>query len=120
LHDNGKDGMGCDLDGRSAVGILVDGVEIDHNGTDPAWVPTAAGIKWFPLDGTTVQNSHVHDNAGDGVWCDAQCGDFDVLDNVIERNARKGVFYEKGGESDGTIAGTPSGIYTGTMRVIGN
>jgi hypothetical protein len=119
LHGNGKDGMGCDLDGRSDVGILVDGVEIDHNGTDPVWVLNAAGIKWFHLDGATVQNSHVHDNVGDGVWCDAQCGDFDVLDSVIERNTRKGVFYEKGGESDGTI-GTPSGTYTGTMRVIGN
>jgi hypothetical protein len=95
LHGNGKDGMGCDLDGRSDVGILVDGVEIDHNGTDPVWVLNAAGIKWFHLDGATVQNSHVHDNVGDGVWCDAQCGDFDVLDSVIERNTRKGVFYEK-------------------------
>ena len=115
LHHNDKDGVGCDLDGLGPV--LVDGVEIDHNGSD-AWLGKgAAGIKWFHAHGVTVTNSFVHDNYGNGVWCDAQCGDFTVTNNIITCNLRKGVFYEKGGESDGSFGGA---VYVGFMTVTGN
>jgi hypothetical protein len=113
IHHNGKDGVGCDLEGRGPV--TVDGVELDHNGTDPAWYGNAGGIKWFHSHGVTIRNSWVHDNTGTGVWCDAQCGDFTVVDNVIENNERKGVFYEKGGASD--MGGI---FYEGFLTVTGN
>lgn len=116
LYRNGKDGIGCNLDGPGPV--LVDGAEIDHNGTDPYWLGKgAAGIKWFHATGVEVRNSFVHSNTGNGVWCDAQCGDFTVVDNVITQNTRKGVFYEKGGESDGSFGGA---TFVGQMVVTGN
>lgn len=113
LHHNGKDGIGCDLEGGG--GVLVDGAEIDRNGSTRYLGCCAAGIKWYHAHGVTVRNSSIHDNLGNGVWCDAQCGDFTVTDNVIAANTRKGVFYEKGGGS--TIRGVS---YEGTMTVTGN
>lgn len=113
FHHNGKDGIGCDLEGGG--GVLVDGAEIDRNGSSEYLGCCAAGIKWYHAHGVTVRNSSIHDNLGNGVWCDAQCGDFTVADNVIAANARKGVFYEKGGGS--TIRGV---TYEGTMTVTGN
>jgi len=119
LHHNGKDGLGCDMDGRTAP-VLVTGVEIDHNGIDSYWLGLGAGgIKWFPANGVTVKNSNIHDNTGNGVWCDAQCGDFNVLNNTITHNTRKGVFYEKGGESDGSF-GDPNARYVGKAVITGN
>jgi hypothetical protein len=118
LHDNGKDGMGCDMEGETAP-VLVSGVEIDHNGTDPDWLDNAAGIKWFHANGVTVKNSSVHDNNGNGLWCDTHCGDFNVLNNTIVHNTRKGVFYEKSGASDGSF-GDPTAVYVGKMVVTGN
>jgi hypothetical protein len=119
LHNNGKDGMGCDMEGHPSD-VLVTGVEIDHNGTDPNWLLNAGGIKWFHAHGVTIRNSNVHDNNGNGVWCDAQCGDFTVANNTIVRNTRKGVFYEKGGESDGSFLGRTWAVYVGKITVVDN
>jgi len=120
LHHNGMNGTGCDLEGRTTA-VVVDGVEIDHNGTDPANLGCCAGgIKWFHANGVTVRNSFVHDNTGNGVWCDAQCGDFTVSDNTIVRNTRKGVFYEKGGASDGSFLGRTWAVYVGQARIVNN
>jgi hypothetical protein len=95
LHNNGKDGLGCDMDGRTAP-VLVTGVEVDHNGSDPYWLGLGAGgIKWFHANGVTVKNSNIHDNTG------------------------KGVFYEKGGESDGSF-GDPNATYVGKAVITGN
>jgi hypothetical protein len=117
IHDNEKDGIGCDLEGGGPV--MVSGVEIDHNGgaasrSNP-WYGNAGGIKWFHADGVTVADSHIHDNTGNGVWCDAQCGDVTVTGNLIVGNERKGVFYEKSGASD--IRGV---VYDGMLTVVGN
>jgi hypothetical protein len=114
IHDNPKDGIGCDLEGN-AGDVVVDGVEIDHNGSVESLGWGAAGIKWFHADGVTVRNSSIHDNIGNGVWCDGNCGDLDVVDNVITGNTRKGVFYEKSGGSH--IRGVS---YTGFATIRGN
>ena len=96
-HHNGRNAIGCGLEG---AGVLIDGVEIDHNGSQAQLGCCAAGMKFAQGHGIVVRNSFIHDNIGNGVWCDVQCGDYTVVDNRIVRNSRKGVHYEKSGESD--------------------
>ena len=96
-HHNLRNGIGCALDGG---GVLIDGVELDHNGSEEHLGSGAAGMKFARGHGVVVRNSYIHDNIGNGVWCDVQCGDYTVVDNRIVFNSRKGVHYEKSGESD--------------------
>jgi Bacterial Ig domain/Right handed beta helix region len=120
LHDNGQNGTGCDLEGRTTH-VLIDGTEVDHNGRNPDTLGCCAGgVKWFHANGVTIRNSNVHDNIGNGVWCDAQCGDFTVENNTIVRNSRKGVFYEKGGASDGSFLGRTWAVYEGMATIVNN
>jgi len=106
-HHNGRNGIGCGLDyERGAIQIV--GVEIDHNGSESELGKGSGGMKFARLgpDGLTVRGSSIHDNLGSGVWCDVQCiGTFLIEDNVIVRNSRKGVHYEKSGATDEYIAG---------------
>lgn len=97
-HHNGRNGFGCGLDGLG--GVLVDGVEVDHNGSEAELGGGASGMKFARGHGVVVRDSFIHDNLGNGVWCDVQCGDYTVVDNVIVHNSRKGVHYEKSGASD--------------------
>lgn len=101
-HHNGRNGIGCGLDGGGR--IRIDGVEVDHNGSEAELGRGSAGIKFARAHGAVVRDSFIHDNLGNGVWCDVQCGDFRVLDAVIVRNGRKGVHYEKSGASDGMVS----------------
>jgi hypothetical protein len=78
-------------------------VEVDHNGSDAELGKGASGMKFARAHGVVVRNSFVHDNLGNGVWCDVQCGDYTVVDSVIVRNSRKGVHYEKSGASDEVV-----------------
>jgi hypothetical protein len=97
-HHNGRNGIGCGLDAEG--GVLIDGVEVDHNGSDAELGKGSSGMKFARGHGIVVRNSFIHDNLGAGVWCDVQCGDYTVVDNTIVRNSRQGVHYEKSGESD--------------------
>jgi hypothetical protein len=106
-HHNGRNAIGCGLDYERGH-ILIDGAEVDHNGSDEHLGSGAGGMKFARLgeDGLTVRNSYIHDNIGNGVWCDVQCiGTFLIENNVISRNSRKGVHYEKSGATDEYIAG---------------
>jgi hypothetical protein len=106
-HHNDRNGIGCGLDYERGQ-ILIVGVEIDHNGSEDDLGQGSGGVKIARLgpDGLTVRYSNIHDNLGSGVWCDVQCiGTFLVEDNLIERNSRKGVHYEKSGATDEYIEG---------------
>lgn len=118
IHHNGKDGVGGDLEGLNS-NILLDHVELDLNGQDPDWWGNSGGVKMFHTHGFTAVRCHVHDNIGNGIWGDAQCGDMDILDCIITDNTRKGVFYEKGGEGDGSFLNREWAVYNGQMNVIG-
>ena len=96
-HHNGRNAIGCGLDGG---GVLIDGVEVDHNGSDAYLGCCSAGMKFAHGHGIVVRNSYIHDNVGNGLWCDVQCGDYTVVDNRIAHNSRKGIHYEKSGGSD--------------------
>lgn len=111
-HHNERNGIGCGLEG--AGGVLIDGVELDHNGSLEHLGSGAGGMKFARGHGIVVRNSYVHDNLGNGVWCDVQCGDYTVVDNWISFNSRKGVHYEKSGESDEIVR------YVGTAYIARN
>lgn len=120
LHHNGKDGVGGDLQGEDGAAVVVRDCEIDHNGSDEWLGKGAAGVKVFHTRRAVIQGCHVHGNYGNGVWADAHCGDFTVTGNVIENNLRKGAFYEKCGEADGTWGGRTWAIYEGSAIITGN
>ena len=55
--------------------VLVDDVEIDDNGSAAYLGLLVRGDQsGLHANGVTVRNSDVHDNIGNGVWCDVQCG----------------------------------------------
>ena len=106
-HHNDRNGIGCGLD-YARGHVLIDGAEIDHNGSEEELGVGSGGLKFARLgeDGLTVRNSYIHDNLGNGVWCDVQCiGTYLIESNVVSRNSRKGIHYEKSGASDEYIAG---------------
>jgi hypothetical protein len=111
-HHNGRNGIGCGLNGLG--GVVIDGVEVDHNGAPDELGAGSSGMKFARAHGVIVRDSFVHDNLGNGVWCDVQCGDYTVTDNTILRNSRKGVHYEKSGESDELVK------YVGFATITGN
>jgi hypothetical protein len=106
-HHNDRNGIGCGFD-YARGHVLIDGAEIDHNGSEDELGIGSGGLKFarLGLDGLTVRNSYIHDNLGNGVWCDVQCiGTYLIESNVVSRNSRKGIHYEKSGASDEYIAG---------------
>ncbi|HSL10598.1 MAG TPA: right-handed parallel beta-helix repeat-containing protein, partial [Actinomycetota bacterium] len=107
FHDNGRNGIGCGLEYGDGP-VVIDGAEIYENGTEEQLGRGSGGIKLARLGpgGFTLRDSSVHDNLGNGVWCDVQCiGTFLIEGNTIEGNTRKGVLYEKSGASDEYIDG---------------
>jgi len=106
-HHNDRNAIGCGLD-YARGHVLIDGAEIDHNGSEDDLGQGSGGMKFARLgeDGLTVRNAYIHDNLGNGVWCDVQCiGTFLIESNVVSSNSRKGVHYEKSGASDEYISG---------------
>jgi len=75
--------------------------EIDHNGIVKAFRGVSAGgIK--QVSGTMiVRGSRIHDNLGNGLWCDKCDGGLMLIErNVIKDNVRKGINYEISGGHD--------------------
>jgi parallel beta-helix repeat protein len=92
-HHNGRNGLGGGL--AQGGGVLIDGVEIDHNGSPEYLGVGAAGVKLAGSGGSTVINSYIHDNVGNGLWFDVDSGNGDLAENnVVTGNSRRGIFYE--------------------------
>ena len=79
-------------------GLRVERSEIDHNGSwsftglDNPTSSVSAGIK--SVKSMTVLNSHIHDNYWSGVWCDEQCTNFTVRNNIITGHGKAGIHFE--------------------------
>jgi len=93
---------GADTQGIGSPGarLVVDNVEIDHNGLKwdgPQNNGIAAGIKGGQGGGFTIRNSFVHNN-NQGIWCDVDCSSaemtFIVQNNVVLDNCSFGIHYE--------------------------
>ena len=96
VHVTGNDGTGI----TNAHGTF-DRIELDDTTEDPNFLGfTGSGLK--AITEVEVKNSYVHDNQGNGLWCNEFCNDsagrpngFWVHDNLVVDNGRAGVRYEK-------------------------
>ena len=90
-HHNENQGIG-----GTGNGLRVIGSELDHNGSHDAAADSstrsAAGIK--SINSMYVYNSYIHDNYWAGVWCDLECGTFEVHDSTITANGKVGIHDE--------------------------
>jgi parallel beta-helix repeat protein len=84
--------------GGVGAGLHVERSEIDHNGSwsfsglDNPTSSVSAGIK--SVKSMTVLNSHIHDNYWSGLWCDEQCTNFTVRNNIITGQGKAGIHFE--------------------------
>lgn len=91
FYHNGQ--LGCVA--SSAKDFLLTSSEISSNnyaGYKIDW--EAGGLKVADSENITVQDCHVHDNIGTGLWWDLDCTNTLVQDNLCENNTGSGIFYE--------------------------
>jgi parallel beta-helix repeat protein len=103
LVDNGFDAIGSNGNSQKTPpiddGLLVEGNYIARNNTERFGTSCTAscgqaGMKIAHMDGFTFRGNVVEDNNGHGVWCDLDCSNGVIVDNVVRRNAQSGIFYE--------------------------
>ncbi|GEP11605.1 hypothetical protein MGN01_34500 [Methylobacterium gnaphalii] len=90
IHHNGQ--LGAAAHGHQ---IRFENNRIFENNTagfDPGW--EAGGIKITEAQFVTVRGNHVYRNDGPGIWCDINCRDAVIEDNIVEANQGAGIFYE--------------------------
>jgi hypothetical protein len=89
IHDNGQLG----LFGRS--GALIENNEIARNnwaGFSVTW--EAGGAKFGNAQNVIARGNNIHDNVGDGLWCDGACGNGLYENNIVVNNAHNGIAHE--------------------------
>ena len=99
VHITGTDAAGI----TNAHGTF-DRIELDDTTQDPNFLGfTGSGLK--AITEVEVKNSYIHDNQGNGLWCDQFCHDsldhpngFWVHDNLVVNNGRAGIRFERVGD----------------------
>jgi hypothetical protein len=99
VHITGSDAAGI----TNAHGTF-DSIELDDTTQDPNFLGfTGSGLK--AINEVEVRNSYIHDNQGNGLWCDVFCHDsadhpngFWVHDNLVVNNGRAGIRFERVGD----------------------
>jgi hypothetical protein len=99
VHITGTDAAGI----TNAHGTF-DRIELDDTTQDPNFLGfTGSGLK--AINEVEVKNSYIHDNQGNGIWCDVFCHDseshlngFWVHENLVVNNARAGIRFERVGD----------------------
>jgi len=76
IHEGFNQGIG------HFSGATFDHIEVDANGSLCLGGRSTGGIKTGSSKGYTIKASYVHDNIGPGIWCDANCDNFNVIGNV--------------------------------------
>jgi hypothetical protein len=97
LDHNGQ--YGINATGNPAVNLVVDHNEISRNNADnvEAQMPgcgCTGGVKFWNVNGATVTNNYVHDNASVGLWADTNDRGFDIEHNYVSGNWGEGILYE--------------------------
>jgi hypothetical protein len=99
VHITGTDGAGI----TNAHGTF-ERIELDDTTQDPNFLGfTGSGLK--AITEVEVRNSYIHDNQGNGLWCDVFCHDseshlngFWVHENLVVNNGRAGIRFEQVGD----------------------
>jgi hypothetical protein len=99
VHITGSDAAGI----TNAHGTF-DRIELDDTTQDRKFLGfTGSGLK--AINEVEVKNSYIHDNQGNGLWCDVFCRDseshpngFWVHDNLVVNNDRAGICFDRVGE----------------------
>jgi hypothetical protein len=99
VHITGSDAAGI----TNAHGTF-DRIELDDTTQDPSFLGfTGSGLK--AINEVEVRNSYIHDNQGNGLWCDVFCQDsidhlngFWVHHNLVVNNGRAGIRFERVGD----------------------
>jgi hypothetical protein len=99
VHITGSDGAGI----TNAHGTF-ERIELDDTTQDANFLGfTGSGLK--AINEVEVSYSYIHDNQGNGLWCDVFCQDSDshgdgfwVHDNLVVNNARAGIRFERVGD----------------------
>jgi hypothetical protein len=99
VHITGSDAAGI----TNAHGTF-ERIELDDTTQDPNFLGfTGSGLK--AINEVEVKNSYIHDNQGNGIWCDVFCHDseshlngFWVHENLVVNNGRAGIRFERVGE----------------------
>ncbi len=94
LEENENNGIG----GASPTRYTVLDSRINRNGNENSGRDggkvSAAGIKFTHGTELIVRNTVFHDNYWTGVWCDIQCGNFEITDSTLTANGKSGIHYE--------------------------
>lgn len=98
----------CPAVGISNAHGIFHQIELNNTTTDPTALGiTGSGIKG--VDEFVIRHSYIHDNQGNGVWCDVHCDDqsaaafgdkFHVNANLVVESGRAGIRYERVGGPD--------------------
>ena len=99
VHITGSDGAGI----TNAHGTF-DSIELDDTTNNPDFLGfIGSGLK--AINEVEVRDSYIHDNQGNGLWCDESCHDseshpngFWVHHNLVVNNGRAGIRWEKVGD----------------------
>jgi hypothetical protein len=99
VHITGSDAAGI----TNAHGTF-ERIELDDTTQDPNFLGfTGSGLK--AINEVEIRNSYIHDNQGNGIWCDEFCHDSDshlngfwVHENLVVDNGRAGIRWEKVGD----------------------
>jgi hypothetical protein len=99
VHITGTDAAGI----TNAHGTF-ERIELDDTTQDPNFLGfTGSGLK--AINEVEIRNSYIHDNQGNGVWCDVYCHDseshlngFWVHENLVVDNGRAGIRFEEVGD----------------------
>jgi hypothetical protein len=99
VHITGSDGAGI----TNAHGTF-ERIELDDTTQDANFLGfTGSGLK--AITEVEVTNSYIHDNQGNGLWCDVFCHDseshlngFWIHENLVVNNGRAGIRFERVGE----------------------
>lgn len=98
MTENGVYGLtgGGGSPGTHVTGMVVDGVELDHNNTQRVNPGFGAGAAKFTRTlSMEFRNCNAHDNNGNGPWWDVDNDSPLVEDNLSANNTHQGFFLEK-------------------------